>query len=156
MMGGVGALLLVALLQREAPPPSPEDRLADQIRAREEAADAPLYERAALLGFYARRSFRSAWSNEHGPNRLADDLVNALSRADLEGLDPEEYHLAQIRALLDTVRFDAAGGRPTDLGHLADLDLLLSDAFLLYGAHLLGGRVDPETLHPRWEANRRG
>ena len=26
--------------------------------------------------FYLRRSFRPAWSNEQGPNRLADDLVD--------------------------------------------------------------------------------
>ena len=58
--------------------------------------------------------------------------------------------------MLDTVREDAATGRPTDPDRLARLDLLLTDAFLLYGSHLLSGRVDPETLHPRWEATRRG
>ena len=160
MMLGVGALLCVAALgaQRAATPPPrpPEERLAEQIRVREEAGAVRLQERAALLGFYARRSFRAAWSGEHGPNRLVDDLVSALSRADLEGLDPEEYHLSQIRELLDGVRTDAGDGRAIDVARLADLDLLLTDAFLLYGSHLLGGRVDPETLHPRWEANRRG
>ena len=38
---------------------------------------------------------------------------------------------------------------------LADLDLILTDAFLIYGAHLLAGRVDPETIHAEWSANRR-
>jgi murein L,D-transpeptidase YcbB/YkuD len=148
----LGALLLVALLQRgEA-----ADSVAEQIRVRMEAADAPLYESGALLGFYARRSFRAAWSGEHGPNRLADDLVDALGRADLEGLKPADYHVGPIRASLDSLRADAGSGRVITPRRLADLDLLLSDAFLLYGSHLLGGRVDPETLHPRWEANRRG
>ena len=154
MMVGLGALLLVAsLAQRGAvaspPPLSREDSVAEQIRAR-------LEDDGALLGFYARRSFRPAWSGEHGPNRLVDDLVAALGRADLEGLEPEDYHLSRIRASLDSVRSDAGNGRATEPARLARLDLLLSDAFLLYGAHLLGGRVDPETLHPRWEANRRG
>jgi len=112
-------LLVAALTQRAAAPArSSETLLAEQIRLREAAADAQLAQRATVLGFYARRAFRPAWNNEQGPNRLADDLVAALNRADLE--------------------------------------LLLTDAFLLYGSHLLGGRVDPESLHPQWEASPRG
>jgi len=38
---------------------------------------------------------------------------------------------------------------------LAELDLLLTDAFLAYGSHLLAGRVNPETLQQEWVANRR-
>ncbi|MEX2156076.1 MAG: L,D-transpeptidase family protein [Gemmatimonadales bacterium] len=155
------ALLLIAAavtgMALPPPPVPPDEPVAERIRTRVEAAGGePLYERAALGGFYARRSFRPAWSNEQGPNRLADDLVDALGRADLEGLWPEDYHLAGIRALLTAVREDASSGRTTEPDRLAELDLLLTDAFLLYGSHLLAGRVDPETLHPRWEANRRG
>ena len=158
----IQALLLIAaavmgVTQRALPPLSADELVAERIRIRIEAGGGePLYEGAALGGFYARRFFRSAWSNEQGPNRLADDLVAAIGRADLEGLRPEEYHLAGIRALLAVVRTDASNGRNTDPDRLAELDLLLTDAFLLYGSHLLAGRVDPETLHPRWEANRRG
>ncbi|HWC72414.1 MAG TPA: L,D-transpeptidase family protein [Gemmatimonadales bacterium] len=155
MIGGVGTLLLVALLQRGAatlPPPPPrshDDSVAEQIRARVE-------DDAALVTFYARRSFRAAWSGEQGPNRLADELLDALGRADLEGLDPEDYRAALIRGALDTVRADAANGRAISPARLAELDVLLSDAFLLYASHLLRGRVDPETLHPTWDAARRG
>ena len=39
---------------------------------------------------------------------------------------------------------------------LADFDLLASDAFMLLGSHLLSGRVNPETIHSEWLANRRG
>jgi L,D-transpeptidase YcbB len=142
VIGGMTALLLVALAQRG------DDSVAAQIRARVEPS-------SSLLAFYARRSFRPAWSGEQGPNRLADDLIDALGRADLEGLEPADYHLRAIQTSLDSVRADAAHGRSITPRRLADLDLLLSDAFLLYGSHLLGGRVDPETLHPRWDANRR-
>lgn len=153
MIGGVAALLLVAMTQRgdardAAPPRSRDDSVAEQIRAHVEDS-------GALLAFYARRSFRPAWSGEHGPNRLADDLVDALGRADLEGLEPADYHLSAIHEALDSVRADAANGRDITPRRMAELDLLLSDAFLLYGSHLLSGRVDPETLHPRWDANRR-
>jgi len=150
-------LLVAALTQRAAAPArSSEALLAEQIRLREAAADAQLAQRATVLGFYARRAFRPAWNNEQGPNRLADDLVAALNRADLEGLNPEDYHVTEIGTLLTYVRLAAASGRTAEVERLADLELLLTDAFLLYGSHLLGGRVDPESLHPQWEASPRG
>ena len=34
---------------------------------------------------------------------------------------------------------------------LVDLELLLTDAFLLLGSHLLAGRVNPETIHTKWQ-----
>src|SRR5919108_245074 len=148
MTGWGAAALVVALLQGTAPPRSADELVADRIRARLDTT-------AAAFAFYVQRSFRPAWSGEHGPNRLADHLVEAIGRADLDGLDPEVYHLEQIRAALDSVRGDAAMGRVSDPDRLAQLDILLSDAFLSYGSHLLSGRVDPETLQPQWKANPR-
>src|SRR5688572_30389703 len=158
MMAAIGTLLLVASLAQRgtAPAQRPEALLAEQIRLREEAAELPIQHRAAVLGFYARRAFRSAWNDEQGPNRLADDLVATLNRADFEGLNPEDYHVNEIGALLTYVRLATGDGRAPEPARLADLDLLLTDAFLLYGSHLLGGRVDPESLHPQWEASPRG
>src|SRR4051812_7759636 len=159
-MVGVCALLLLALVQRGGTGGTPplrtrDDSIAEQLRRQLESRSAPIHANGALIGFYSRRAFRAAWSNEHGPNRLADDFVDAIGRADLDGLEPEQYHRSQIRRLLDGVRDDAANGRSSNPSRFAELDLLLSDAFLLYGSHLLSGRVDPETLHPLWEASRR-
>jgi len=138
--------------------------VAERIRTRIEAAGVvtelraggePVYESEVLPGFYERRLYRPAWSDEHGTTRLADDLVGALRRANLEGLRSEAYHLAGIEAGLAAVRGDAASGAAMAPGRLAELDLLLTDAFLVYGAHLLAGRVNPQTLRPEWLANRR-
>jgi hypothetical protein len=41
-------------------------------------------------------------------------------------------------------------GQEHRLDLLADLDLLLTDAFLLWGSHLSAGRVNPETVHNDW------
>jgi murein L,D-transpeptidase YcbB/YkuD len=108
-----------------------------------------------LPSFYERRLYRPAWSDPRGPTRLADDLVDALRRADLEGLRSEDYHLAGIEALLAAARADAQRGPALAPDRWAELDLLLTDAFLVYGAHLLAGRVNPETLRPEWLAHRR-
>ena len=145
---------------------SPANLVAERIRTRIEAAGVvmelraagePVYASLVLPSFYERRLYRAAWSDERGPTRLADDLIGALRRADLEGLRSEDYHLAGIEAVLAAVRADAKRGPalapPPD--RWAELDLLLTDAFLVYGAHLLAGRVNPETLRPEWVSNRR-
>ena len=143
---------------------SPAELVAERIRTRIEAAGVvmelraagePVYASLVLPSFYDRRLYRPAWSDERGPTRLADDLISALRRADLEGLRSEDYHLAGIEAVLAAVRADAKRGPALAPDRWAELDLLLTDAFLVYGAHLLAGRVNPETLRPEWVSNRR-
>ena len=143
---------------------SPDELVAERIRTRIEdagvvaelrAGGEPVYESLVLPSFYERRLYRPAWSDERGPTRLADDLVGALRRADLEGLRSEDYHLAGIDALLAGVRADAKRDPAIAPDRWAELDLLLTDAFLVYGAHLLAGRVNPETLRPEWLAHPR-
>lgn len=160
-------LLISAALAACGSPPRMEagpELVAERIRTRIEAAGVvmelraggePVYEGVALPRFYERRLYRPAWSDERGPTRLADDLVGALRRADLEGLRSEDYHLASIEAVLAAVRADATRGPAIAPDRWAELDLLLTDAFLVYGAHLLAGRVDPETLRGEWTANPR-
>ena len=141
-----------------------DELVAERIRTRIEAAcvvtelrvgGEPIYASVALPGFYVRRLYRPAWSDKGGPTRLVDDLVSALRRADLEGLRPKDYHLAAIENLLVAVRADVQSGGVIVPDRCAELDLLLTDAFLVYGSHLLPGRVNPETLHQEWVANRR-
>jgi murein L,D-transpeptidase YcbB/YkuD len=143
---------------------SPAELVAERIRTRIEAAGVvmelraagePVYASLVLPSFYERRLYHPAWSDERGPTRLADDLINALRRADLEGLRSDDYHLAGIETVLAAVRADAKRGPALAPDRWAELDLLLTDAFLVYGAHLLAGRVNPETLRPEWVSNRR-
>lgn len=107
----------------------------------------------SLPRFYERRGYEPAW--------VADDLVNAeallraIRRAELEGLRSRDYHLRRLEESMQTVIVDRMEGRPSESGLLIDLDLLLTDAFLIYGSHLLVGRVDPTDLDPEWIANRR-
>jgi murein L,D-transpeptidase YcbB/YkuD len=143
---------------------SPAELVAERIRTRIEAAGVvaelraggePVYASLVLPSFYERRLYLPAWSDERGPTQLADDLVGALRQADLEGLRSVDYHLAGIEAVLAAARADAKRGPALAPDRWAELDLLLTDAFLVYGAHLLAGRVNPETLRPEWVSNRR-
>jgi murein L,D-transpeptidase YcbB/YkuD len=58
--------------------------------------------------------------------------------------------LSTIEALVGALRYRGDGNPPLGPEDLADLDLLLTDAFLLYGSHLLRGHVNPETVHSEW------
>lgn len=147
----------------------PLTELEERIRVRIErnggaaaviaVADERVHAVVDLPRFYEGRGFRPAWVDVDGPLALADSVVAALERADREGLDPDDYHLPRIRAVLAELRRSGApaAGRVvgTPAARLVDLELLLTDAFLLYGAHLVAGRVDPVTMHAEWSTARR-
>jgi L,D-transpeptidase YcbB len=114
------------------------------------AGDDRLLARQALPDFYELRAFRPSWVEHAESRRLLDALERAVQRAADHGLNPEDYHQAEIAALRARV---ADGDEAPAV--LADLELLASDAFLVLGSHLLHGRVNPETINPEWLANRR-
>ena len=96
---------------------------------------------AALPCFYERRGFAPAWSDGQDLRRSADDLLLAIESVAGEGMAAEDYRLADLRGLAEAVR------RRPDAGQLAELDLLLTDAFLTLGSHLRNGRVNPQTVY---------
>jgi murein L,D-transpeptidase YcbB/YkuD len=154
-------LLLAALAPAAAwPAPPPEPPAAAAVRRRLDAGATSAGERlsgvARLKAFYAARADRPAWFLPAGLSPQADDLVAALRLAGREGLQPADYHVGAIeremRRLRATTSLAAAPGSraapaPDDA---ADLDLLLTDAFFLYAAHLTSGRVRPESVEPEW------
>lgn len=117
--------------------------------------DERIHSRNELPRFYESRGFMPAWVTEAGATAAADSLVRSIQAADEEGLEPHDYHLRRIRAVYAEARQARRTNTAVDLTRLADLDLLLTDAFLLYGAHLVGGVVNPVTIHPEWNASRR-
>ena len=105
---------------------------------------------AELPRFFARRQYRPAWIAAGNGFALADELVQCLEDARHDGLSPAHYHLGSIRTLLETAGRQAAAGRPLDTDVHADLEFLLTDAFLTLGSHLRAGQVNPETLDGEW------
>jgi murein L,D-transpeptidase YcbB/YkuD len=96
-----------------------------------------------LQSLYAERLYRPVWSSNAGLLPQADVLLDAIRHAEEEGLRPADYFLSAIEAQLAQMRPQTA---PTALPHpeqLAALDLLLSAAFVSYGADLLWGQMTP-------------
>ncbi|MDX1394751.1 MAG: L,D-transpeptidase family protein [Gemmatimonadota bacterium] len=140
------------------------EEVRERVRTRIEAGEVPgalsadgepLRARVALSSFYERRAFEPAWIGADGPMPHLDELTTALEAGDLDGLRPGHYHGARIAEALEETRARASAGLPAEPGALADLELLSTDAFLLFASHLSLGRVDPESLDAKWVANRR-
>ena len=89
-----------------------------------------------LVQFYTRRLYWPAWSNDTGLLPQIESLLKALREADAEGLQSRDYHLTRLESLLTELQQQSQAA-PLNAAALADLDLLLTDALLTYGSHLL-------------------
>jgi L,D-transpeptidase YcbB len=131
----------------------------DLLRNRLEEAGLPahlnvgsglLYAVTALPDFYQRRNYYPAWSRHGQALPAARELVAAIREAHEHGLQPEHYHLQQIESLLQQLPDSKAKARL-----LVELELLLTDAYLLLASHYQSGRINPDTIDPEWRARRR-
>lgn len=145
-LSACGILTLLALPQILSPAQDPPVQMT--LRTRFPASgEAPrlvlegeTFRSSPLLPcFYERRGYAPAWSRDGSLLPAAGELLSALAAAGDHGLQAEGYRPAALQRLAKTARGDALG--------TADLDLLLSDAFLTFAAHLRHGKVNPETIY---------
>ncbi len=104
---------------------------------------------------YLLDEVKPVWSDGKGLTVSAIELLNTLQRADKEGLNPNDYHLALLSRMGAEITEDKSNRRPVTPLKFAHIDLLLTDAFLTYGRHLLIGRIDPDKIADDWRAHQR-
>ena len=141
------------------------DQVQEYIRSNIEMAGEPpriivrdelIYASLVLPQFYEQLGYMPAWCDDRGLLTMhVEALVKAIKDAYKEGLTPGDYHLRRIEMTLQEIVENQAKHRPYVPARLAEFDLLLTDAFLIYAAHLLAGRVNPETIDAQWKAYRR-
>jgi murein L,D-transpeptidase YcbB/YkuD len=113
-----------------------------------------IYSSFMLETFYKRRAFEPAWVLNDIRLLQAYYLIEAIEAAYLEGLTPDHYHLRTVKALITEVQENISKEAPQDPETLVDLDLLLTDAFLLLGCHFSAGCVNPVTIEAEWFTKR--
>ena len=96
---------------------------------------------------YKRREYRPIWVNAQS----IEQLVRAIENTYQDGLDPEDYHLQEIRRQWSMTHT----GTSLDPSLAASLDLLLTDALVLLANHSNCGKQDPLTYHPQWNLDRK-
>jgi murein L,D-transpeptidase YcbB/YkuD len=100
--------------------------------------------------FYQERGFAPAWMNGRQLRPKAKVLIQAVQNAFQDGLEPQDYHAIAIAESLAMLANASDLTVQKQDQYWANLDLLLTDAFLLLGTHLSGGRIDPERLYSYW------
>jgi murein L,D-transpeptidase YcbB/YkuD len=151
--GGLLALSLLGMLLA-AGNVAAQTGVQERLRLRIEAGlttdsfdvmDERVYARATIRRIYPARDFAPIWIEGDALAPHAEDFIAWLEQGPArQGLRSEHYHLEALESL----EIDRAGA-------LVDMELALSDAFLIVGSHFLAGRINPETLDSEWVANRR-
>jgi murein L,D-transpeptidase YcbB/YkuD len=151
-------LLLVALIASfannalaQAPPEDVRKSLERAVKSgsvqKAVCPGAPYCNPSSVIRFYQMRKYEPAWTRDGYPLPAADTLARAIKAADAEGLQPGSYHLERIETTLAAIRQILVRSEKPEPANIIHLEFLLSDAYLVYAAHLLNGRVNPETLH---------
>jgi murein L,D-transpeptidase YcbB/YkuD len=87
------------------------------------------------------------WQHEENIRQMIDAIRNSQA----EGLHPEDYHLQAIESMLERVNTADL----TTAAEMAQLELLLTDAFLTLSSHLAAGKTDAVSADPQWNAAKR-
>ena len=96
-----------------------------------------LFSQVELPRFYSNRDFEPAWQDLKNRNDLIESLESSID----EGLMPKDYHLDKIKALMKTSESGELSKK-----EMADMDLLMTDALILYASHLLDGKLDQSKI----------
>jgi L,D-transpeptidase YcbB len=108
----------------------------------------------SLTRFYEHRAFRPVWLCDEGLLPHAEALVQVIRHAERDGIRAAGYHLSSIEQLMAELKSRDAQGLPGSPVPWVDLELLLSDAFFMYGSHVLTGQIDPRAVKEVWFADR--
>ncbi|MGB7292696.1 MAG: L,D-transpeptidase family protein [Thermodesulfobacteriota bacterium] len=100
--------------------------------------------------FYELQNFQPVWTNNSTVLPQANSFIKIIKEAENEGLEPSDYHLKGINVYLNEIQ---KGKDSVDPHMLAQFDLLLTDAFILYVSHLINGRIEPQGVDLTWLKN---
>ncbi|MEP1088857.1 MAG: L,D-transpeptidase family protein [Algoriphagus sp.] len=129
-----------------------------RIRLEQDQPDIPLSVRGSELfakteihQFYFDRQFAQIWSEAGRLTELAYELRFEIMQSKFDGLNPQDYHLELINVFFTQFEANKKLNKANALDDLADVELLLSDAFFHLAAHLEIGKVDPQKLKGDWD-----
>jgi murein L,D-transpeptidase YcbB/YkuD len=128
-----------------------------RIRLEQDQPDIPLnvrqqelFAKSEIHQFYTNRQFVQAWSEEGKLTELAYELRFEIMQSKFDGLSPQDYHLDLINVFFTQFEANKKQNKANELDDLADVDLLLSDAFFHLANNLEVGKVDPQKLKGDW------
>jgi len=157
-------LLIVIFSVTTAQASSPDANVADSLRsilnrAKENRSTyigcEGIHAGSDLMDFYQKRSFEPIWVDNDDLNERGKAFAKALSHVESHGLHPDDYHFSCINKWIDRLGIIARKELPEESNHLASIDIVMTDAFMIFGSHLAEGKVNPELLYPHWLSEKR-
>ena len=112
--------------------------------------DRQLTQIGIVFPFYSQRQFEPLWIKQGKLTSLAYELRFEIRQVADDALKPESYHLALMEAFFESYEKSLASGAALEGVELAELELLLSDAYFKLAHDLDLGRVDPGKLKAKW------
>jgi murein L,D-transpeptidase YcbB/YkuD len=109
----------------------------------------PLFSKNLLPRLYQYNKYNIIWNSE----KNIEDAYRAIELAWLDGLRPEDYHLAKLKSLQQKIIGAKTSQERAEW--LGRHDVILTDAFILLSFHLLSGKLDPNTLDNNWNYDQR-
>lgn len=108
-----------------------------------------------LLRFYEDQQYEPVWISDRGEREQARTFLETLRSASRKGLCPEDYRVGFIEELLQLSAEARRYKLLLQVRHFADLEMLLTDAFLRYTNHVTTGRIDPDAMIKGWHTQPR-
>lgn len=134
--------------------------LTEELQTRLESlsSEEPLKIGERLLGsseelrvFYEERDYAEAWSKNGKLTTLGEKLKFEIEESKYDGLNPEDYHAADIELLYQAISDKKGKLKAKPFAELADLDLMLTDAYFQLAQDLEIGKIDPSSLQSPWD-----
>lgn len=92
------------------------------------------------------------FSDKGKTTALGDSLIKLITNSRDYGLIPDDYHAGKINALVAS--FFNKKDDMYNVSNVAEAEVLLTDAYLKFGAHVNRGRFNPDTLLLEWNAKK--
>ncbi|RZJ33666.1 MAG: peptidoglycan-binding protein [Flavobacterium sp.] len=99
---------------------------------------------STTAAFYRSNNFKSVWDNK----KDREIVTLALSRADLDGLDPKDYSAKELFYLES--RYAKLNQR-----EIAEYDLKLTVNLAKFLRHMMQGKLNPRELYKNWDLPRK-
>ena len=101
-----------------------------------------------LKYFYSLRSFQPAYIKSFDDKFFMDSLLTVLGKSAEHGISPNRYKVNLIKSEYEKLIDSTVANNSIRYTHLANIELLLSDAILKYAYHMRYGVVDPLKIFP--------
>ena len=127
-----------------------ENRMPDK---RYSVLGVELYSSVLIPQFYSNRGFENAWISNIDSLDFVDEFILYIAELAHHGLQPTQYHQEKITVLRYSITLNKET-KTFNPYNIAQLDLLLSDAFFMMSSHLYHGKVNAESLTAEWGIRR--